>query len=507
MPDVQLFTNKPKFCQQDLSTSDILNLPFINMNVGELSDPNNFGMCGDPTMGTLLQKNLVHIGIHCGGKPIDLNWMRQLFPNQQKTMVDSKRWYNQYICDQDLNIFFAASATATGPGLPFYAQILKSKHSSNGNLSMPAVGYSLFDKDNQILYTITDVDTTTPYAHRVELTPNDGLVTGSVKANVGYLVGMSRLVGGCNCAIVTNSASTIGYVQELHPVRVRRDWRVCIDLLTGYQDQFRYAIIYDINGKPYDAWDTYEAIKMREGIQSNLNMLTWIGTPTTNAALISGAGATIDGNHTGFYGFLPTLKYGGGNVYNIPSDRGFDLESDGEAIFLYQDSRKKSKSFLVIHGNKWRMDLVDRTNKLISRTDVGKDMWEAFRRMGSLTGEDNATAIAKLNIDSYKYAGNKLDFKLVDGWSDYRYAGSDYFNGMAIFLAQDGATLNGRQIDPVEFYTYGKGQWTGNYEEHYIDFRKGDSGCNDIGGWAAESLSMGVHCPENHILINPIKAA
>lgn len=506
MSDVQLFTNKPKFCQQELSTSQILNLPFIDMNVGAFSDPNNFGLCGDPTMGTLLQKNLVHVGIHCGGENIDLNFMRELFPNST-TRVDSKRFYNQYICDVDLNIYFAASAQGSGPGVPFYAQILKSKHSANGTLSAPAKGYMLFDKNNQITYTITNVDTTTPFAHRVELTPNDGSITGSIKANVGYLVGQSRLVGGCNCAIVTNAASTIGYVQELHPVRVRRDWRVCIDLLTGYKDQFRYAIIYDINGKPQDAWDVFEAMEMRKGIQSSLNLLSWIGTPTTNANLISGAGATIDGNHTGFYGFLPTLKYGGGNVYNYAPDKGFDLEADGEAIMLYQDSRKKSKNFLVLHGNKFRMDLVDRTNKMVARTGVGQDQWEAFRRMGDLTGQDNATAIAKLNIDSYKYNGHRLDFKMVDGWSDYRYAGSDYFNSMAIFLAQDGATLNGAKKDPIEFYNYGKGQWTGDYEEHYIDFRKGDSGCNDIGGWAAESLAMGVHCPENHILINPIKAA
>ena len=74
-------------------------------------------------------------------------------------------------------------------------------------------------------------------------------------------------------------------------------------------------------------------------------------------------------------------------------------------------------------------------------------------------------------------------------------------------MPQDGTWENGRALNPVEFYTYGNGQWTGNYEEHYIDYRKAPGGEDSIGGWMAESLAMGVHCPDQHILINPIKAA
>jgi hypothetical protein len=506
MPDVQLFTNQPQFCQKNLSTSETLSLPVINMNLGLNADPNNFALCGDPNLGTLIVKNMIHKQIRCGGAPIDLTFMEDMFPMSSPNMVETKRWFNHYVCDPDWNVYAAASVTGTGPGQPAWVQLLKANHGAGGNFSLPAEGFSFFDKDNQVQYQITDVDTSVPYAHRFEVTPLDENVTVSIKANQAYLIGTARLVGGCNCTEVTNSLTNIGYSQEVNPIRVRRDWKLCIDLLTGYQDKFQYTIVYDSQGNPMDAWNLKEMNDMREGIRATLNMIAFIGTPVSNASLISGVGATVDSNHTGFYGLLPTLKYGGGNVYDFRSDLGFDLEADAEPILLYQDSRKRTKKFMVMHGQLFRANLIDRTNKLVARQQVGANIWEAYKRLGSLTESPYETEIVKLGIDGYKYGGFSLDFKLMDSWSDYRYIGSDYFSNLAIFMPQDGITENGKSLNPVEFYTYGNGQWTGNYEEHYIDYRK-VNGCNDIGGWAAQSLGMAVHCPNQWVLANPVKAA
>lgn len=507
MPDVQLFTNEPQFCQKNLSTSETLSLPIINMNLSGVTDPNNFAACGDPTLGTLIVKNLIHKQIRCGGKPIDITFMEDMFPMSSPTNSTTKLWFNHYVCDPDWNVYVAANVTGTGPGNPAWAQLLKSNHGTNGAFSLPQVGYSFFDKDSQIQYQITDVDTTVPYAHRFEVTPLDEDVTVSLKANTAYLIGTARLVGGCNCTEVTNSLTSIGYAQSVRPLRVRRDWKICVDLLTGYENKFQYTIVYDSQGNPMDAWDIKEAQDMREGIRAALNMSAFIGTPITNQSLITGVGATVDSNHTGFYGLLPTLRYGGGNVYDFRSDLGFDLEADAEPILLYQDSRKRTKKFMVMHGNKFRMSMVDRTNKLVARQMVGSNMWEAYKRLGSLTEDPYMTEVVKLGIDAYKYNGFELDFKLMDSWSDYRYIGSDYFNSLAIFMPQDGISDAGQKLNPVEFYTYGNGQWTGNYEEHYIDYRNAPGGCNDIGGWAAQSLGMAVHCPNQWILANPVKAS
>ncbi len=509
MPDVQLFTNEPKFCQKNLSTSETLALPIIDMNLGLTTDPNNFlsgtAACGDPNLGTLIVKNLIHKQIRCGGAPIDITFMEDMFPMTNPTNSTTKQWFNHYVCDPDWNVYVAANVDGAGPGVPTWAQLLKANHGTNGAYSLPQIGYSFFDKDNQVQYQITDIDNTVPYAHRFELTPLDADVTVTLRANRAYLIGTARLVGGCNCTEVTNSLTSIGYSQVVHPLRVRRDWRLCVDLLTGYRDKFQFTIVYDSQGNPMDAWDIKEAQDMREGIRAALNMSAFIGTPVTNQSLISGAGATVDNNHTGFYGLIPTLKYGGGNVYDYRSDNGFDLEVDGEPILLYQDSRKRTKKFTVLHGAKFRMSMIDRTNQLVARQNVGSNMWEAYKRIGSLTESPYETEIAKLGISHYSYNGFELDFKKMDSWSDYRYIGSDYFNSLAIFMPQDGISEYGRPLNPVEFYTYGNGQWTGDYEEHYIDYRNQVGGCNDIGGWAAQSLGMAVHCPNQWILVNPVK--
>lgn len=508
MSDVQLFRNSPLFCQKQLSTQEVLNLQTLNAAWEGNPETSSFARCGDPNLGVLMVKNLYHKAIRCGGKPIDVNFLMDMFPQMgSPNMVSTKTWYNHYICDTNLNIYAANNVTGTAPGAPAWITLLKANHGGQGGVySLPAKGYQIMDKENQIQYTVTDVDNSVPYAHRFELTPNDETVTVDIKANKAYLVLQSRLVGGCQCPEITNDLSSIGYTQQVHPIRVRKDWKLCVDLLTGYENKFQFAVIYDLQGNPMDAWDLYEKQKMREDLRLTLNVLSFIGTPTTNPALISGMDATIDSNHTGFYGFLPTLKYGGGNVYNFRSDLGFDLEADGEPILLYQDSRKRTKNFTVLAGAKFMMSLVDRTNKLVARQMVGSNMWEAYKRLGDVTGNDYATEIAKLGIDGYKYQGFNLDFKKMDSWSDYRFIGNDDFSSMAIFMPQDGISENGRPLQPVEFYTYGQGQWTGQYEEHYIDYRN-TNGCNDIGGWAAESLAMAVHCPDQFILANPVKAA
>lgn len=503
MPDVQLFTNKPSFCQKNLSVNETLNLSHFDVLAESNASTSSYARCGDPLLQTLFIRNVVHKLIRCGGERIDLNFVLDMFPASDPTRVSSKRWFNHYNCDPDFNIYSSNAVTSATAGGAITFNLLKANHGGGGELSIPAPGFIFFDKDNMIQYTITNVDTTTNYSHRITITPNDTTVYASIKTNTAYLVIPARMIGGCSCPIITNSMASLGYVQELNPIRLRRDWKLCIDLLTGYEDKIQYAVTYDMQGNPVDSWDVKEAQDMRLGLRMALNIIALIGSPTTNASLISGVGATIDSLHTGFYGIVPTIQYGGGNVYDYRADQGFDLEADGEPIFLYQDSRKRTKKFMVWHGQKFRFNLIDRTNKLVARTDLGKNEWEAFRRAGAVDLDGN-TGVEKLGVDMYKYQGFQLDFKKIDAFSDYRYFGSDRWNGTAIFMPQDGATENGRPLQPVEFYNYGVGQWTGDYYEQFIDFRK-TTGCEEIGGYATESIGMGVHCPDQWILANPIK--
>lgn len=504
---IPVFSNKPKFCTQQLTLAQTLDLPKFNaLTQSQLENPglNAFATaCGDPNLATTFRKNVIHQLIRCGGKMIDLNFVMDVFGSEQN-MVDTKTFYNHYICDTNMNIYAAADSVASTPGGPLTFQVLKANHGSSGTQSLPAQGFSVWDKDNMIEYIVTSpVDTTTAYAHKVTIQPTDITVTGRIRQNTPYLVIPARRVGGNTCQQITNTMSTIGYTQQLNFLRVRRDWSIAIDLLRGYQDKIQYAVIYDIQGNPLDSWDVAEAQFAREGVRMALNIATWIGTPTTNTALIQNVGGTVDPYHTGFYGILPSIKFGNGVVYDFRSSVGFDFEADGEPIFLYQDAQKRTSKFLGMHGLGFAFSRNNRSNKMVAR--AGNNLtWEGYRRVGATSTDTNETEVAKLGVKAYSYEGFELDFKRLSAMSDVRFAGSDYYSNMCVLMPQDGPMENGKYINPIEFYQEGQGQWTGGYEEHYVDNRNQTSGCETIQGYSAQSLSMAFHCPDLAVLLNPV---
>ena len=506
MPAV--FSNKPRFCQKHTTVQDAMSLKYFNAAVESASaNPglNQFATnCGDPNLGTTFRKNIIHQVIRCGGKDIDINWMEEMYGNKTPLAVGTKEFYNHYVCDTDLNVFAAARAVGTTPGGTFVMQLLKGNHSGSGQFSAASKGFILWDKDNMIKYTIVSVDTSTPYAHKLTLQPNDVNVTGSIKINTPYLIVPAREVGGYSCKSVVSTISSIGYTQKLSFLRVRRDWEIQIDLLRGYRDDIQYAVIYDINGKPQDSWTVKEAQDARTGVRMALNVAAFIGTPTTNSALVgTGANATVDEFHTGFYGLLPNIKYGGGIVQDVRTSVGLDFEADMEPIFLYQDSLKRSSRFMGMVGQEFLMNMDSRTNKLVLRT--GQDDWEGYRRLGSTYGADgNVTEVAKLGVSKYTYRGFGLDTKKIDAFSDKRFFGTSYYSNLAILMPMDGVQENGRDIDPLEFYSEGIGEWNGNYEEHYVDNRDQTEMCDSIQGSVAQSMGFAMHCPEMWVLLNPV---
>lgn len=508
------FSNQPLFCTKPTTIPELMGIEQFNaLTAYNLACTAQSNACLDPNLGTTFIKNVVHKVIRCGGRNIDINFFMNMFP-ENYVGVESKRIFNHYICDPDLNIYAAASVTGTGPGVATWFQVLKQNHASNGTTVNLAKGYILMDKDNQISYQVTDVDTTVPYAYKYQLTPTNADVTVSIKANVAYLVLPTRLVGGYSCPDINNKASTIGYSQEIRPLRLRSDWSVEFNLLRGYTDKIQYAVIYDYNGMPYDAWDVYESIQARESLRIGLNILSFIGSPTTNTTLISGGGATIDSEHTGFYGLVPMIQNGGGVVQNYNSSVGFDLESDGEPIFLYQDSLKRSYKFLFLCGQKFLFGLDDRSNKMVTRTQGAANMFEAYKRMGDwLTPVERAnegrsweTELAKLAIKMYDYRGFQLDFKKWDALSDVRYAGSSYWSNFVVGIPMEGVTENGKEINPIEYYQYGMNGQTGGYEEFKVDNRQVTL-CESLSGFCAQSIMMAVHCPQLFILLKPASAA
>lgn len=510
---IPIFSNRPRFSTKQLSLEGTLTLPKFNAMTEsslETSSANNItdqlaAACGDPNMGTTFRKNVAHQAIYVGGKNIELNFFREMFPGTTNaTMMETKRFWDHYISRTDLNVFAAAPVQGTVAGDPLWFQVVKQAHGSDGTLNIAATGYSLWDKDNMIEYYITDVDYTVPYANKIQITPANAAIVASIKANVPYLIGMARRVGGESCTEPTPQMSTIGYSREVNFLRLRRDWKVSIDLLRSYRDKIQYPVIYDLNGNPMDSWEVYEAMAAREGLQQALNIAMFIGSPTDNPSLISGLGAKIDGDHRGFYGMLPTLKFGGGVVYDFPIDEGFDFESDGEPLFLWQDANKRSTRFMVKQGLGFDFTKNDRSNKLVQRTDVGKNIWEAYKRMGQLSGSYE-TDMIKMGISSYKYNSFELDFSTWGALSDNAMFGTDYYRNLAVMIPVDGPTEGGRQINPMEVFQYGQNGWTGDYYETTVDMRRTQDMCENLEGYCAQSMAFTLHAPELFILLNPVQ--
>ena len=486
----------PQFKTKIATVKDVLNLDAFNAMYEADASSSSSNFCLDPTLGTSFIKNVVR-NIKAGGKPIDINFFMEAFGATPKS-VESKEVYNRYMTDIDYNVIPAATADGTTAGAATWFQLTRAQHSGDGSKSYPAIGYSLIDKDNNIIYQITDVDATVDYAHRVEVTPWDGDVTVSLKANVKYFVSPSRPVPGYSEPAPTNDIQTVGYVQKLNPFRFRKDWRVTLDLERGYKDIFRFQTKFDHEGRPIDSWEAYEAVRSRDDLRINMNAVSMFTSPITNPSLLSGADVVTDSIHTGFYGLIPTLQ-SSAQIIDFSPSVGFNLKSDLEPFILYQDSLKRTNRFMVKHGKAFKAGLIDSTNQMIKQDGQTLYNFDMYKRLGE-------GGIEKYGIDSYNHKGLNfyLDFMEWSAMSDSRFIGTEKLNNMGIFIASDGTTdlETGAPVQPIEFFMYGMTE-TGDYIESVINEWK-VSGKEAVSGNHAQSICMAVHSPEMHLIANPV---
>lgn len=489
----------PQFRSKIATVRDVLDLAAFNAMEEANSNTTSANSCNSAGKVAFIKN--VQSQIRSGGKNIESNFFMDAFGVNYKnpTNTDSKVIYNRYVNDVDYNIIAAASVTGSAPGAAATVQLIRGLHSGLGTYSYPTKGYALVDKDNNIYYQITDVDTTIPYAHKFELTPFDATVTVNIKQGVKYLVSPSRIVPGYSCPQPTNDIQNIGYVQEVRPFRFRRDIKVTLDLLRGYEDIFRFQVKFGVDGTPYDCWDAYEMARARESLNLSINEVAMFASPITNPLLLSGADVITDDIHTGFYGLIPVLETSG-QVVDFPVSEGFNLKSDLEPFIMYQDSLKLTNRFMVKAGFGFMASIVDSANNMVRNDGLGLFNFNAYQRAGEAAG-----GLSKLAITSYTYL-NKffLDFMEWSALSDSRLIGSEKLSNMAIFISMDGVRdlKTNQPISPIQFYQYGDCE-TGGYIESIRNDWKID-GCESISGSVAQSIAMAVHSPEMHFLANPI---
>jgi len=493
---IGLISKTPQFRSKIVTVADTLDIDAFNSMYEANPATCSANTCNDEAMRTAFIKNVVN-EIKAGGKPIEINFFMEAFGYTPK-MTDTKEVYNRYVNDVDYNVIFSADVTGASDGAAATGQIIRALHSGDGTKTFPAKGYTLVDKDNNILYTITDVDNTTDYAHLVEITPWSADVTVSIKAGVKYFVSPARPVPGYSEPSPTNDIQNIGYVQKLNPFRFRKDWRVTLDLQRGYADKFRFRTKFDMEGRPVDSWEAYEAVRSREAMRLNMNAISMFASPITNPLLLSGADVVTDSIHTGYWGLIPVLETNA-QICDFNPAVGFDLRSDLEPFILFQDSLKRCNRFMVKHGKAFKAGLIDKTNQLIKNDGQTLYNFDMYKRIGE-------GGIEKYGIDSYNHKGLNfsLDFMEWSPLSDSRLIGSDKLNNLAIFLATDGITDldTGSAKPPVEFFQYGMTE-TGDYIESVINEWK-ISGKEAVSGNHAQSIMMAVHSPEMHFLALPV---
>ena len=286
---------------------------------------------------------------------------------------------------------------------------------------------------------------------------------------------------------------TPGYTNRVRPFRIRRDWCVPIDLMRGYDDVLQFAIMFDENGNEIDCWELFEKTQARRDMKWAKNLIAFMGQQVDNPNLIADK---LSVDYSGFDGYLPTLQYGGGTVHQFDPSIGYDLDADFGALIIKNDALKRTNEFVALHAKPFMLGLVRNANDMF-KNSAGSCTFDTFKRMGD--GD-----IKKLGVNSYSYLGYTIHFKEMSALSDSRGVGNYNFPHMAMLIPGNGLKdSKGRVVPPFEFYVPQGCAENGRMEEFNRDKRQID-GCETLEGHVAETIMMAIHCPQHHVLLDPI---
>lgn len=496
-----LFQNKPACGTQITSVGDALDkLKAFDALYAVKQAEANPELCGNPD-DTAMWRKLVYDGvINCAGEPMELDFFETIFGGKTE-VIDAKKLYFRYNCDLDMNIYAQDAVQAAGPGQNVEMQLLKANHVGDvGQYSYPYEGYSLYIYEDKQWVRIISADKTDPYAHKFILAPYKKNYTINIRKNRKLMVLPVQLVGGLSCPKPSSSWQSIGYTQHVKPFRIRKDWELPIDLLRGYEEVLQFAIMFDENGREVDCWEAFEKTQARRDMKWAKNLLFFLGQEIDNPTLLGNNTGQVTVDYSGFDGYIPTMYNGGGTVIDIDPSIGFDFDADFEPIMIRNDSLKRTSEYVVLHALPfWLAMNRNAGNKF--KENAGACTFETFKRMGT-----DMEAIKRLGVRSYEWGTFSLHFKTVSAMSDTRGIGNYNFPHMANFLPGNGLRdSKGREVPAIQFFTPQGCGATGMLEEHNRDMRKVD-GCDILAGHLAETIMSAIHCPHQHILVNPVFA-
>lgn len=437
--------------------------------------------------------------INCGGEPTEIDFFEKIFGGKQ-TPTNSTEITIKYNCRKDYNILAQGAVVGGAPGAPVTFTVMAGTYAGGGKYSNVAVGGSIYIYEDRKWLTVTAVDKTTDNAHLVTVVPESAYYTVNIRAKKKMMFNSTRKVDGLSSMVVASQWDTMGYFMRVDPFYLRRDWELPIDLVRPYQDVLQFALMFDSAGNEIDTFELFETIKARENFKYFKNLTFFLGEKRTNPLLTAGQ---HDQKYNGFDGYDPTLRYGGGFVYPYDPSFGFDMDADLKTIILRQDALKKTKEFLLMSGLPFRMAMETRSDNMF-KNNAGACTFETFKRMGKMNSEGQQE-VQRLGIESIKYMGYSIHLKTASFLSDSAGLGNYKLPYTGYMMPGTGLRdSKGKEVSAFEFFNPGGMPETGAYNEIFRDHRFLENGTDKFSGTISEMIQMVTHCPENHILLDPI---
>lgn len=384
--------------------------------------------------------------------------------------------------------------TSPAPGAPVTVNI--GSYYSSGTTSLPQEGTFVPLPGNgfdQAL--ISSKDDTIPYAHTMVLTPVREDQVIDLTAGTKLQLTFAKPVGNNSCPTDGELAISPGTIKTVSMGKIRADYCLQKSTMKGFfQGKLQFAFGF-IDGKPVDCFQTQQDILMRRTMKMTKDRLFFTGRKVDNPAI-----TTLIEGFEEFEGYLPSIVYGGGQVFPFDSAAtgSFDPDVDLSEIVLYANANRRTTEYMFFQPKQFNINFLRKLNQFING-NPGACNFPSF----SSTGMSQERMIEFLGVEAYKLHGFSFGIKQMQEWSDVTYYGTDGypFSTMGLITPMGNIpTSDGGMVAPVEiFYPRGCGL-SGGYKEVFRDMET-INGCEEFQGQATEETTVMFHGLEDHYLI------
>ena len=453
--------------------------------------------CNDPSQTAECNENFTanwrkavkHDIINCGGERSMFDFMTSAFPMGDTQPIDTKTKYFKSQCAMNYNIQATAAVTGiTGAAVTF--QLARKDHSANGTMSPVKALQRLLIKNDNSIVTVTSVNTTTPYAHTVTVTPSPDYAI-SISANNPMMIIPAPAVDSYSCHTVNTRLPNQGHIYKMGMKIIRLGWEVPYDS-NLYCDQLQFAKgINPVTGMAIDMWTTAAKEIARQDMLLTKHTDLLLGVKSTDQTL-------IDNCLEGFNGLIPSIRYGGGNVIPWNPIYGLNPKTDLAVIIAQADQTKSFKEYYCTCGFQYYAEMEDALVRLIGN-NPGACTYQTFMRSGAVDKQ----YVEQYQIKSLSVLGYTFHFFVAGAFTDIRTIGSDKLGNTAIYYpSQRVKDSAGNDVAPIDMYTYATPGFNGTFQDVIRDMMK-INGCTMIEGDLMEGYGAAFHCLKDWYLHDP----